>query len=433
MHEELLTADEAAAALRVSTKTVLRHIKSGQLRASKVGRAWRIRRGDLPCLGSPASGVVYLDDNGSSPIAPAVVEAIAEVLTHPIGNASSSHAVGQRSRARIEEARERVAALVGARPSEVVFTSGATEANNLILRGLAPSAPGVVISAGEHDSVSRVVEALHDEGLVTRTVVGLTSVGSVDLDELDAYLARGGIGLVSIVAANGETGVLNPVEQIAQRVHAAGALLHCDATQWVGRLPWSMSRCGADAISLSAHKMNGPQGVGALVARRGLLRRLRPVQLGGGHENGLRSGSYNVAGIVGLGVAAGLAAAPSDAARVAGLRDQFVDRLSQSVGAVLNGSRTQRLPNTANLRFAGAPGDAVLARCPSVAASLGSACHAGAIEPSPTLLSMGLSRTEAGESMRFSLTRFTTAQDVDRAASEVARAVREVRVMQEVA
>ena len=435
MPERLLTTDEAAAALRVSTKTVLRQIRSGQLRASKVGRSWRIRPVDLPCqLGSGVDSVVYLDDNGSNPIAPAVLEAMNEVwAAQPIGNASSAHAIGQRSRARVEEAREQLAALLDARPNEVVFTSGATESNNLVLRGLACHIGTIAITAGEHDSVKRVAEHLADQSAARHVVIGLTPSGMVDLDMLDAVLAGGDVGLVSIIAANSETGVLNPIAETAERVHAAGALLHCDATQWVGRLPWSLTAMGADAVSLSGHKMCGPQGVGAVVARRDVLRALQPLQVGGGHENGLRAGSYNVAGIVGLGVAATLAADAFDAERLSGLRDRLVDRLRRAEGLAVNGGAAARLPNTANVRFIGAPGDAVLARCATVAASLGSACHAGAIDPSPTLVAMGLTRDEAREAIRFSVTRYTTAQEIDRAATEVIRAVQEVRTLQQVA
>lgn len=434
MDEGLLTAGEAAGLLRVSTKTVLRQIHAGRLRASRVGRSWRIRRSDLPChSNADRDSVIYLDDNGSNPIAPAVVEAMADVLAHPIGNASSSHVIGRRSRARVERARDEVAALLGAKPSEVVFMASATEANNLILRGLAPQVQTVATTAGEHDSVKRVVEHLAERGVVHREVIDLTKTGVIDLDMLDAVLAQGGVGLVSVVAANSETGVLNPVSAIAERVHAAGALLHCDATQWVGRLPWEFGEMGADAVSLSAHKMCGPQGVGALVAKRQVLRSLQPIQLGGGHEDGLRSGSYNVAGIVGLGVAATLAADPTDAARLAALRDRLAAQLSRAGNLFIHGVDVARLPNTLNVRFAGAPGDAVLTNCAAVAASVGSACHAGAMEPSPTLLAMGVSRDQAREAVRFSVTRFTTALDIDRAAADIVRAVHNVRAVGEVA
>jgi len=433
--EELLTTHEAARALRVSQKTVLRLIRSRDLRAQKVGRSWRIRRSDLPCASSSASDeIVYLDDNASNPIHPGVIDAMVGVWALPIGNASSAHEIGQRSRSMIEESRSQVAELVSARPNEVVFTSGATEANNLILRGFPyASRRRVLVSAGEHDSVLRTVEALADLGVITCSIVPLAVSGCVDTKLLAAALSAGDVALVCTVAANSETGVLNPINEIADLAHGAGAFLHCDATQWVGRLPWSMEEFGVDAIALSGHKMCGPQGVGALVVRRPLQRKIRPLATGGGHEDGLRSGSYNVAGIVGLGVAATLAADGADAERIGGLRDRLVDRLHKSSGLSVNGLSAPRLPNTANVRFEGAPGDAVLARSPGVAASLGSACHAGSIEPSPTLLAMGLSRDAARESIRLSVTRFTTASEIDRAAAILNRSVSAVREVERVA
>jgi cysteine desulfurase len=435
MPEELVTTEEAAALLRVSQKTVLRLIRSGRLRADKVGRSWRLRRSDLPCLGGHVDEVVYLDDNASNPIDPVVLDAMMEVWSTQVGNASSSHVIGQRSRAWVERAREKLAALLDARPAEVVFTSGATEANNLILNGFPFDGVRrrVLVSAGEHASVMRAAEAVMAAGRVECAVVPLLPSGLVDVDALSALLEAGDVGLVSIVAANSETGVLNPIQTLSDRVRAAGALLHCDATQWVGRLPWSMEVLGVDAVSISGHKMCGPQGVGGLLGRRSLLRQLRPLLVGGGHEAGLRSGSYNVAGIVGLGAAAELAARKGDATQMAVLRDRLVDRLSKVGGVDVNGRGVDRLPNTANVRFEGAPGDAVLARSTGVAASLGSACHAGSLEPSPTLLAMGLDREAANESIRFSVSRFTTTAGVDRAASIVTGAVNEVRAIGQVA
>lgn len=435
MYSELLTTAEAARALRVSQKTVLRLVRSGQLRAHKIGRSWRIRRSDLPCqVGPDSDDIVYLDDNASNPIHPEVAEAVAEMLRMQVGNASSAHWIGQRSHRMVEEARERLAGLVGARPNEVIFTSGATEANNLVLRGFPHTTRRrVVVSAGEHDSVFRTVQELAESGAISLSIAPLTSTGMVDLDWIEAELKRGDVSLVSIVAANSETGVLNPVREIAALAHGAGASVHCDATQWVGRLRWSMEQFGVDAISLSGHKMCGPQGVGALVARRSMLRQIKPITTGGGHEDGLRSGTYNVAGIVGMGAASLLAADQSDALRMARLRDRLINRLAAASGVTINGATAPRLPNTTNLLFEGAAGDAVLARTPGVAASLGSACHAGSIEPSRTLLAMGLSRDTARSSIRLSLTRFTTESEIDRAASLLHRSVIAVRKVERVA
>ena len=430
--DEFLTTDETAVVLKVSTKTVLRLVRSGQLPACKVGRAYRIRRSDLVHGAERTqSDVVYLDDNASNPIDPAVRMAMVESLTLPQANASSSHLNGQAARARIEQAREQVAGLVDAHRADVVFTAGATEANNLILRGLARYIRGqrVLISATEHTSVSRVAEALAGSGEIILDIVPVTSRGNLDLDALDNMLSND-VALVSVGAANSETGVLAPFSAAAELAHAAGAVFHCDATQLVGRLPFSMRVSGIDAVSLSGHKMCGPQGVGALVVGKALQRQLTPVLVGGGHEDGLRSGSYNVAGIVGLGVAATLAATPNVAERMLTLRERLTNGLASS-GGIVNGAEAERLPNTANVRFPGVPGDVVLARTPVVAASLGSACHAGAIEPSATLLAMGLDRTEADESIRFSITRFTTNAEIDRAVAAITATVRDVRQLTE--
>ena len=430
MTDDLLTTNEAASLLRVSQKTVLRLVRSGQLRAHKVGRAWRIRRCDLLADTESVGNIVYLDDNASSPIHPDVRRAMAEVLSGPVGNASSSHYTGARSRELVEEARERVALLVGARRSEVVFTSGATEANNLILKGFSfDRRPRLVTSAGEHASVARVAEHLAANDLVEHSIIPLCHSGEPDLGALRSRIDDR-VGLVSVVAANPETGILSQIREIVELSHDVGAIVHCDATQWVGRLPFSMDTLGVDAISLSAHKMSGPQGVGALVARRSLLRQLTPQLLGGGHENGLRSGTYNVAGVSGFGLAASIAADPTDARRVAHLRDRLIDQLSNLAGAVQNGSAS-RLPNTVNLRFPGVPGDVLLARTPGVAASLGSACHSGAFEPSPTLIAMGLTPEAAGESIRFSLSRFTTAAEIDQAVTAIAASAAEIRSLNE--
>ena len=378
---------------------------------------------------------VYLDYNGSAPLDPRVAEAMGGQMTGAAGNASSSHRFGLRQMAAVDEAREQVGALVGAAPSGVVFCSGATEANNLALLGLAEAAPAgrnrIVISAVEHASVRATAQWLHEQGKAKADTVGVTPGGFVDLDELDALLGPDVLA-VSVMAANSETGVLNPVVQAAERARVAGAVLHCDATQMVGRLPFDMAATGADLVSLSGHKMCGPTGVGALVGTRPALGRLRPVVHGGGHERGLRSGSLNVAGIVGLGAAAAICADERDAeaARVGGLRDRLVSGLRAALDEVSeNGDTTRRLPNTASIRFAGADAEAVVCNMDPVAASVGSACHSGAIEPSPVLLAMGIARAAAFETVRFSLGRFTTKAEVDAAIPRTVTAVRYVRSM----
>ena len=378
---------------------------------------------------------VYLDYNGSAPLDPRVAEVMLPVLTEGVGNASAAHQFGRRQAAAVSVAREEVAELAGGRPSDVVFTAGATEANNLALRGVVEAAAEhrsrILVSAVEHASVLETARWLSEQGLAKLDVIPVTAGGFVDPAAVEALLGPD-VLLVSVVAANSETGVLNPVTEIAERVRAAGALFHCDATQMVGRLPFDMERLGADFVSVSGHKICGPGGVGALVGTRASLRHVRPIIHGGGHERGLRSGSLNVAGIAGLGAAARIAAEgrDSEAVRVAELRDRFVATIKTHLPDVQdNGDVTRRLPNTANLRFAGADAEAVLANMHPVAASAGSACSSGSIEPSSVLLAMGLSRDAAFESVRFSLGRFTTDQDIDVAAEITVTAVEYVRAV----
>lgn len=384
---------------------------------------------------------IYLDYNASAPCDPRVVEAVAKAMTDGFGNASSAHRFGRRQAAAVGEAREQVANLVGGQPGGVIFTAGATEANNLALGGFAApgaeaqgrSLPTLVASAVEHASVGRTAEALTAAGRCDLQVAPVTSGGFVDLEALAALVqAVEGELLVSVMAANSETGVLNPVAEIGDLLHEADGLFHCDATQMVGRLPFDMSALGCDLVSLSGHKICGPTGVGALVGTREAVGSIRPIVWGGGHERGLRSGSLNVAGIVGLGVAAEIAAdeQAAEAERVGILRDSFVAALMGELADVAqNGDVERRLPNTANLRFCGTDADAVLVNMDPVAASAGSACSTGAIEPSPVLTAMGLSRDAAFASVRFSLGRFTTESEIAAAAEHVVTAVRYVRRM----
>ena len=384
---------------------------------------------------SDGVGEVYLDYNASSPLDPRVAEAMMPILTGAVGNASSVHRFGRRQAAAADDAREHVAALVGGRASGVVFTSGATEANNLVLRGAVEAAPEgrqrMLVSAVEHASVARAARRLADCGLVKLDVIEVTSGGFVEPAAVEE-LVGDDVVLVSVMAANSETGVLNPVDEIAERVHAAGALFHCDATQMAGRLPFDMEALGADLVSLSGHKICGPGGVGALVGTRHSLRQLEALLHGGGHERGLRSGSLNVAGIVGLGAAARIATdeRESESARVGALRNRLVDELGTRLAGVhQNGDTSRRLPNTASVRFEGADAEAVMSNMDPVAVSTGSACSAGSIEPSEVLTAMGLSRGTAFESVRFSLGRFTTAADISVATQAAAAAVERVRTM----
>ncbi len=374
---------------------------------------------------------VYLDYNGSAPLDPRVAEVMAR--TGGVGNASSAHRFGLHQAAVVDQAREEVAALLGGRPSGVLFTSGATEANNLALRGTLEGAPEdrrrILVSAVEHASVARTAAWLGETGQAQVEVIPVTPGGFVDPDQL-GEMVDSNVLLVSVMAANSETGVLNPVREIAECAHAAGALFHCDATQFAGRLRFDQQEIGADLVSVSSHKICGPTGAGALVGTREGLGRLRPILHGGGQERGLRSGSLNVSGIVGFGAAARIAAEERipEAERVGMLRNRFVETVRGRLPDVhLIGDPARLLPNTACLGFAGADGEAVLNQLDPVAASLGSACHSGSIEPSSTLLAMGIPREDAFEAIRFSLGRFTTDQDIAFAIEKTISAVEFVR------
>ena len=377
---------------------------------------------------------VYLDWNASAPLDPRVAEVMISSLSK-VGNAASAHAYGSQQAGLVDDAREHVAALVGGRPSGVVFTASATEANNLAVCGAAHRADHerrrILVSAVEHASVLKAAEWLHDRGMVRVDVIPATNGGFVTPDAV-ARLLGPDVLLVSVMAANGETGVLNPIADIAEITRANGSLYHCDATQFAGRMPLVMEDIGIDLVSVSAHKLGGPMGVGALIGTRRALARLDPVIHGGGHERGLRSGSPNVPGIVGFGEAAVLVAQERavDAGRAAKLRDQLTGRMIAALSGVEQiGDVARRLPNTACIRFRGADAEAVAVNLAPVAAATGSACTSGSVEPSRTLLAMGLSREAAFECLRFSLGRSTTEDDVEFAAHRAVEAVKYVRGM----
>ncbi len=363
------------------------------------------------------SDPIYLDHNATTPILPEVVEAMLPYLREHFGNPSSGHAYGQRARQAVERAREQVAALVGAAPSEIVFTSGGTEANNLAIRGATALSPRrhVVTSVVEHPATANPCRLLEIQGF---DVTWLPVDGTGRVRAADVRKAVGdGTALVTLMHANNETGTLQPVAEIAEAVHAAGALLHTDAAQSAGKVRVRVGELGADLLSVAGHKLYGPKGVGALYVRDGVA--LEPVLWGAGHERGLRPGTENVASIAGLGAACAAATASLDeeAARVLALRDGLWSSLGERIpGLALNGHPELRLPNTLNVRFPGVLGSAVLAAAPGIAASTGAACHAGGESASAVLLAMGLSADEALGAVRLSLGRGTTAADVRRAA-----------------
>ena len=378
---------------------------------------------------------VYLDYNGSTPLDPRVAEMMVPILVNGVGNASSVHSMGQRQAAAIDESREHVAALVGGRPSNVVFTAGATEANNLALVGILNNAPNsgsrLLVSAVEHASVFETARWISARKLANVEFIPVTRGGYIDLDSL-ASLVDNDTLLVSVMAANSETGVLNPLQEIAEIVKSSNTLFHCDATQLVGRFAFDLEQFGADLVSISGHKIYGPNGVGALVGTRNSLRLLCPIIHGGGQEKGIRSGSLNTAGIVGLGAAARIASEVrvSESAKFTELRDHLVSEFKSRIpGVYENGDITRRLPNTASIRFKNADGEAILANIDPIAVSIGSACSSGSIEPSRVLLAMGLTREAAFESVRFSIGRFTTREEIDFAVQRTVSAVEYVRSM----
>ncbi|HLO68092.1 MAG TPA: aminotransferase class V-fold PLP-dependent enzyme [Holophaga sp.] len=360
---------------------------------------------------------VYLDNNATTPLAP---EALAEMLPWlegQFGNAGSAHALGRLAEGAVVVARERTAALLGCVPAELVFNSGGTEGINHALRGVFEAQPGkrhLVTSAVEHSAVLAVCEDLRRKGAEV-TVLPVDGEGRPDPAALEAAL-RPDTSLVSLMAANNETGVLLPLEEAARIVKGRGILLHVDATQALGKVPFDLSRLPADLVNFSAHKFHGPKGVGGLFIRRGL--RLRPFMTGGGQERGRRGGTLNVPGIVGLGRAAELALAHlPDMARVAALRDRleaFV--LARIPGSRVNGGGAPRLPNTSMISFREVEGEAVLLRLDQagICVSTGSACSTGQREPSHVLRAMGVDPAEALGSVRFSLSRYTTEAGIAR-------------------
>ena len=356
------------------------------------------------------AGPIYLDYNATAPIKPQVVDAVAEALMLA-GNPSSVHGFGRDVRKRIEDAREQIAALVDCAPAELVFTAGGTEANNTALRGAGRRA--LIVSAIEHPAVLRTGEACAEE-LVVLPVDGS---GALDMAALDAALgSHGAQALVSVMLANNETGVIQPVAEIAARAHEKGALVHCDAVQAPGRIPVSFAGLGVDMMSLAAHKFAGPKGIGALVVRAGLD--IAPLIHGGGQERGLRGGTENAAGIVGFGTAAALALGDLErASAIAALRDRLEARLRETEPAVVIFSeRAERLPNTSCVTMPGVQSETQVMGLDlaGVAVSAGSACSSGKVEPSHVLRALGVSDDVGGCAIRVSTGWATTEDEIDR-------------------
>jgi cysteine desulfurase len=365
---------------------------------------------------------IYLDYNATTPVLPAVLEAMLPFLKEHFGNPSSGHLFGQRAREGVERARAQVATLLGCTAEEVVFTGGGTEANNLAIHGVIERVKCVVTSAIEHPAVEEPCRALEAMGIpVVRLRVDGT--GRVDPQELERTLASRGRALVSVMHANNETGALQPIAEIVKVAHAQGALVHTDAAQSVGKVKTRVDELGVDLLSVAGHKLYAPKGVGALFLRKGTA--LAPFARGAGHERGLRPGTENVASIVALGEACELARTEPCADRLATLTQLLHDGLRRHIdGLSLNGPEKDRLPNTLNLSAPWMLGRAWLAAAPEIAASTGSACHDGRDEPSGVLSAMGISRERALGAVRLSVGRPTTEAQIDQAITALAAAAR---------
>ncbi|MFH1808346.1 MAG: aminotransferase class V-fold PLP-dependent enzyme [Pseudomonadota bacterium] len=372
---------------------------------------------------------IYLDHNATTPVASEVVEAMLPYLREHFGNPSSAHVFGQRAHAAVEVAREQVAALLGAQPDEILFTSGGTEANNLAIRGLCAMRSErrhILTSAIEHPATARPCDELECRGM-TVDRVSVDGEGRLRLDRFSELL-RADTALITVMHANNETGTLQPIERLVELARMQRAVVHTDAAQSVGKVPVHVDELGVDLLSVAGHKLYAPKGVGALYLRRRTP--LQPVLLGAGHERGLRPGTENVASIVGLGRACELALRllVTEEPRQRRLSELLWRGLAQSVpGIARNGPTDERLPNTLNVRFPNCRGSAVLAAADEIAASTGSACHDGGESPSAVLTAMGIPAEAALGSVRLSLGRSTTDSDVQRAVSALVRAYNQVR------
>ncbi len=367
---------------------------------------------------------VYLDNSATTAVAPEALAAMLPYFTEEIGNAQSVHAFGQRARTAVEEARRQVALLIGATPGEIVFVSGGTEADNLAIRGIAEAQQAngrhLITTKIEHPAALATCEALAAQRYRV-TYLPVNRSGVIDLAELQKAISDDTI-LISVMHANNETGTIQPLEEISAIIRARREqgqkhlYLHSDAVQSVGKIPVDVKQLGVDLLSLSGHKLHAPKGVGALFLKKGT--RLTKLFYGGHHERDRRAGTENVPGIVGLGKACELARLNLDErmARVRNLRDLLEQRIiSEIPGVTVNGDREWRVPNIANLSFAGLDGESLLIALDlrGIAVSTGSACSSGSLEPSHVLTALGLSRQEVRGSLRFSLSAYTTGEEID--------------------
>ena len=370
---------------------------------------------------------VYLDYNATTPIDPRVLEAMIPYMKEEFGNPSSIHSYGMAGKAALDNSREQIAELLGARPKEIVFTSGGSESNNFATKGIAfllrEKGNHLITTQVEHASVLETFGFLESQGFRV-TYLGVDKYGLIDFGELREKITEDTI-LVSVMFANNETGVIMPIQEIAELVKEKGVIFHTDAIQAVGRIDINLKNLPVDLLSLSGHKLYGPKGIGALFVRTGVETchgvSLQPLIHGGGQERGRRSGTENVAGIMGLGKACEIlkedAGYKMQDARIKELRDELYEGISERIsGLKLNGHPEKRLSNTLNLSFEGVEGESLVMNLDleGIAVSTGSACSEGNVEPSHVLLAMGLSKEQAVSSLRFSLGRFTRKEDIDR-------------------
>jgi cysteine desulfurase len=378
---------------------------------------------------------VYLDFHATTPVDPRVLESMLPYFSDRFGNAASKqHAYGWEAQKAVDAARAAIASAIGASPAEIVFTSGASESNNLAIKGIAHARRGrgdhIITAASEHKSVLDSCKCLEKDGYRV-TALGVDAEGFVDLDQLRAAMTER-TTLISIMAANNEIGVLQPLDEIAAIAEERGVVFHTDAAQAAGKVPIDVRAAGVDLLSLTAHKCYGPKGAGALYVRRRKPRLELQCQIdGGGHENGLRSGTLNVPGIVGLGRALELCCEemPAESARLSAMRDRLFDGLKRDLeGVRLNGpSSSRRLPHNLHVSFDDIEGEALLMALGDLAVSTGSACSSGSQAPSHVLQAIGAIGDRAGASIRFGLGRPTTDHDIDFAIDRVTTVVRALR------
>ncbi len=376
-------------------------------------------------------GTIYLDNNATTRVADEVMEEILPYFSELYGNPSSMHAFGGQVGAKIKEAREKVATLLGCHPSEILFTGCGTESDNTAIKGTLAAYPNrrkVITTRVEHPAVLSTCRDLENQGY-NLVELGVDAKGRLNLDELEHELDED-TALVSIMYANNETGVIFPVEKIAAMVKSKGIVFHTDAVQAVGKIPMNLNESRIDLLSLSGHKLHAPKGVGVLYVRKGT--RLAPFMLGGHQEGGRRAGTENVPGIIGLGKACELAAQHMDYenTEVKALRDKLSSALLEACpNAMLNGPDDERLPNTANISFEYVEGEAILLMLNrfGICASSGSACTSGSLEPSHVLRAMGVPFTAAHGSIRFSLSRYNTEDDINVVIKELPPVIKRLR------